>query len=46
MAWYNPFFWLMGKEAPPDATRTLANAGQRYQDQADVLQYQRGPERG
>ena len=52
MAWYNPFSlrnpftWLMVKEAPSDARRTLANAGQRYQEQADVLQHKRGAERG
>ena len=27
---------------PSDATRTLASAGQRYQEQRDVSQYQRG----
>ncbi len=52
MVWYNPFSlrnpftWLMGKEAPADATRTLASAGQRHQEQADDLQYKRGAERG
>ena len=52
MAWYNPFSlrnpftWSMVKEAPADATRTLASAGQRYQEQADVLQHKRGAERG
>ena len=46
MVWYDPTSWFEDEVAPADATRTLASAGQRYQEQADVLQYKRGAERG
>ena len=46
MAWYNPFSWGEYEPAPADASGTLASAGQRYQEQADVLQHKRGAERG
>ena len=33
------------ERGPSDARRTLASAGQRYQEQRDVSQHQRGSER-